>query len=77
VEKKHKHLKKIRIISVLFILNLVVFYTGALEYAERIAYDSRCRFSSKFITTSDLISVVVVDQDSLDWAKNEKGWSWP
>lgn len=48
-----------------------------MDYAERISYDSRCRFSSKYITTSDQISVVVVDQDSLDWAKEEMGWSWP
>lgn len=35
------------------------------------------KFSSKRTEISDRISLVILDQESLDWARKERGWSWP
>jgi len=62
--------------AVLFFM-LILFFTGLLKSIETKAYDNRCRFSSKYIECSDEIGVVILDQDSLNWASSVKGWSWP
>lgn len=54
-----------------------VSYTGLLDWVEAKAYDSRIRLTSDEFPASDEISLVLLDQESLDWAKKEKGWSWP
>lgn len=35
------------------------------------------KFSSRHTEISDRISLVILDQESLDWARKERGWSWP
>lgn len=63
--------------AAVFAAVLIVFASGILSSAEKKAYDSRMRFSSKRTQISDRISLVLLDQESLDWAKKERGWSWP
>jgi adenylate cyclase len=53
---------------------------GVFNYLEYKAYDFRVNFFTKpFISSkpSDDIIVVLLDQDSLDWANRERGWGWP
>ena len=63
--------------AAVFAAVFIVFASGILSSAEKKTYDSRMRFSSKRTEISDRISLVLLDQESLDWAKKERGWSWP
>ncbi len=63
--------------AAVFAAVFIVFASGILSSAEKKSYDSRMRFSSKRTEISDRISLVLLDQESLDWAKKERGWSWP
>ncbi|WP_461248780.1 CHASE2 domain-containing protein, partial [Treponema sp. R6D11] len=43
------------------------------------SYDMRVRFwaDSIYSRPSDEIAVILLDQDSIDWAQKERGWGWP
>ena len=76
-----KKIKKIRqtAISLLALFSVIsaLALTGALNWAENKAYDTRMAFSSAHFSPSEEISLVLLDQESLDWAKSEFGWGWP
>ncbi|MDY2844464.1 MAG: adenylate/guanylate cyclase domain-containing protein [Treponema sp.] len=73
-----KHIVQAAIsVAAVFAAVFIVFASGILSSAEKKTYDSRMRFSSKRTEISDRISLVLLDQESLDWAKKERGWSWP
>lgn len=65
------------IVAVVFGITCLLYFTGILDWSENKAYDHRISFTSKFIDTSDEITVVLLDQESLNWAKEEFGWGWP
>jgi len=80
--------KKIKIgkkLTALIISALVFFVVaglhllGVFQFLENKSYDFRVRFwaDSIFSRPSDDIVVILVDQDSLDWAQRERGWGWP
>ncbi|MBQ9207356.1 MAG: adenylate/guanylate cyclase domain-containing protein [Treponema sp.] len=78
---KLKKLKSIRknLIS-LIALTVLVFTLSALgvfTWLENMAYDSRMSFSARHYAPSEEIALVLLDQESLDWAKEEFGWGWP
>jgi adenylate cyclase len=50
---------------------------GAFDYFEYKAYDLRVNFFAGSSRPSDDIIVVLLDQDSIDWASAERGWPWP
>ena len=50
---------------------------GAFQYLEYKSYDLRVRMFASFHRQSDDIIVLLVDQDSIDWAQRERGWGWP
>ena len=60
-----------------FAVTLVLYMTGFFSFFENKTYDRRMVFASKYITASDDISFIMVDQDSIDWAKENYGWGWP
>lgn len=77
-------MRKIKKISQRFIsiaaLALVVCLlssTSVFHWAENKSYDSRMAFSAGYFSPSDEIALVILDQESLDWAKEELGWGWP
>ena len=70
----------IRAIIVALISSLIsvfFFKIGSLDNLENKAYDRRMRNSAVFFKPSDDIAFIKVDQESLDWAYEELGWSWP
>ncbi|MDR0320619.1 MAG: adenylate/guanylate cyclase domain-containing protein [Treponema sp.] len=80
--------KKIKIGKKLtaLIITVLVFFVisclhllGVFHFLEYKSYDMRVRFWSEtsFSRPSDEIVVILLDQDSLDWAQKEKGWGWP
>jgi adenylate cyclase len=52
---------------------------GVFHYLEYKSYDVRVRFwaDTTYSRPSDEITVILLDQDSIDWAQKEKGWGWP
>jgi adenylate cyclase len=50
---------------------------GAFEFLELKTYDFRVRFLAGATRPSEEILVVILNQDSIDWANRERGWSWP
>ncbi|GBU26595.1 adenylate/guanylate cyclase [Treponema sp. R8-4-B8] len=52
---------------------------GVFHFLEYKSYDMRVRFwaDSIYGRPSDEITVILLDQDSIDWAQKERGWGWP
>jgi adenylate cyclase len=52
---------------------------GVFHFLEYKSYDMRVRFwaDTTYSRPSDEITVILLDQDSIDWAQKEKGWGWP
>jgi len=80
---KTKH-KKLNIKITALIIVFLVFagislldIAGVFSYLENKTYDLRIRLLSGFDRPSDDIIVVLINQESLDWARRERGWSWP
>ncbi|WP_407425315.1 CHASE2 domain-containing protein [Treponema sp.] len=62
---------------ILIVLTCVLYVLNVFKWAENKSYDSRMKFISRSTECSEQIALVLLDQESLDWAKNELGWSWP
>ena len=60
-----------------FAITIVLQLTGVFTFFENKTYDRRMIFASKYKTACDEISFIIVDQASIDWAKENYGWGWP
>jgi adenylate cyclase len=58
-------------------LALLLFLPGWLEVWEAKTWDWRVNAMAKPVKTSDKIRLILLDQNSLDWAKEENGLAWP
>ncbi len=56
---------------------LLFFLTGWLDVWEAKTWDWRVNIMARPAPTSDKIRLVLLDQSSLDWAKEENGLGWP
>ena len=65
------------IVAVTVAVVLVLEGLSLFQRPENIWYDSRMVRTASSHGPSDEIAVVLLDQDSLDWAQQELGWSWP
>jgi adenylate cyclase len=65
------------IIFVVFAVLSVLHLSGVFNYLEFKSYDLRVRIMAKYSRPSDEIVVILLDQHSLDWAQQERGWGWP
>lgn len=78
MNQKHKlWLRAIIIAAGSFVLALVLQLTGVFTAFENKAYDLRMLEAAKYKQPCDEIAFVCVDQESIDWAKETYGWSWP
>jgi len=82
VSKKSKIGKKLAslIIAVLvFAVISCLHLLGVFNFLEYKSYDFMVRFwaNSIYSRPSDEIILIVIDQDSIDWAQSERGWGWP
>ncbi|MDR1973028.1 MAG: adenylate/guanylate cyclase domain-containing protein [Treponema sp.] len=50
---------------------------GGFEFLELKTYDFRVKLLAGTRRPSDDIMVVLLDQESIDWANRERGWGWP
>jgi class 3 adenylate cyclase/CHASE2 domain-containing sensor protein len=64
-------------IVIVFVTTGVLLLSGALNFPEYKTYDFRVRLLAGLSRPSDDIIVILLDQDSLDWAQKERGWGWP
>jgi adenylate cyclase len=76
--------KKANVKVAALIIVLLVFagislldFAGVFQFLENKTYDLRIRLLARFSRPSDEIIVILINQDSLDWAQRERGWSWP
>ena len=60
-----------------FAITSIMQLAGVFSFFENKTYDRRMFFASKYKTACDDISFIIVDQDSIDWAKENYGWGWP
>ena len=81
IDKIRKRVKKYTIISIIgaaiMAAALAMHFAGALNWMEYKSYDSRIKQTAKYLTRDDNVVVVILNQESLDWAKEELGWSYP
>jgi len=65
------------IIVLVFAAISLLHLCGAFRYLEYKSYDLRVRLFASSVRPSDDIMVILVNQDSIDWAQRERGWGWP
>jgi len=78
-KKIGKKLTALIITFLVFFVIVCLHLLGVFKYLEYKSYDLRIRFwaDSSFSRPSDEIVVILLEQDSLDWAQKERGWGWP
>jgi adenylate cyclase len=81
MRKPHKkaNVKIAALIIVLLVfagVGLLNFF-GVFQFLENKSYDLRIRLLADFDRPSDDIIIIMINQDSLDWAQRERGWGWP
>jgi CHASE2 domain-containing sensor protein len=68
----------ILVITISLSLGMIAAYLGGLfNYLEYKLYDFRVNIFAPLTRPSDDIIVVLLDQESIDWAQRERGWGWP
>jgi class 3 adenylate cyclase/CHASE2 domain-containing sensor protein len=72
-----KNLAAILLTAFIFIGAALLNFVGAFEFLELKTYDFRVRLMAGMHRPSDEIMVVLLDQESIDWANEERGWGWP
>jgi adenylate cyclase len=78
-KKIGKKLTAVIISGLVFFIITGLHLLGVFHFLEYKSYDMRVRFwaDSIYSRPSDEIAVILLDQDSIDWAQKEKGWGWP
>ena len=77
--KVGKKLTALIITVLVFIVIAGLHVLGVFHYLEYKSYDMRVKFwaDSNFSRGSEEIVVVLLNQASIDWAQETKGWGWP
>ncbi|MDR2716814.1 MAG: adenylate/guanylate cyclase domain-containing protein [Treponema sp.] len=75
--KTNKKIAALTITVLVFAAISLLHLCGAFHYLEYKSYDFRVRLFASSVRPSDDIIVVLLDQDSIDWAQRERGWGWP
>ncbi len=72
-----KAVQVLSIIAAAAIATLCLWSTGVFDPWELKTWDWRIRAQAKKGAATEDVCLILVDQASLDWGKNEFGWSWP
>jgi adenylate cyclase len=76
-ESFKKSIAALVIVAALSLVMTLAYFGGLLNFLEYKLYDFRVNFTAPHLRPSDDIILVLLDQDSLDWARQERGWGWP
>ena len=81
MKKKNKKINKkaaaLTIIVLVFAAVSVLHISGAFRYLENKSYDLRVNLFAPLLRPSDDIIIILINQESIDWAQEERGWGWP
>ena len=78
MKQKHKLWTRATIIAISSILITLVFhFLGLFNAFENKSYDLRMINAAKYKQPCEEICLIIVDQESIDWAKEKYNWSWP
>ena len=75
--KLHKPLAALIITVSLSLAAALVYLGGIFDYLEYKLYDLRVNLFASHTRPSDDIVVILLDQDSINWANRERNWGWP
>lgn len=76
--KKNSNLKKtIFIQAICFAVFFLLHLLGVFQIFENKTYDQEMQETAKYFQPSDDIAFIEINQESLDWALENRGWSWP
>lgn len=59
------------------VISVLLLALNVFSYPENKVYDTMMRQTAEMSMPSDDIMVILLDQESIDWAQQEFGWSWP
>lgn len=76
-ERVRRALRGAAIGAVAAVLVIAVWATGAFDSLEYRSWDQRVGFYAPRETPDESVALVLLDQDSLDWVRDEFGISWP
>jgi len=79
-KKYHKNLAALILCLALSGVVILCHLSGIMNHIEYRIYDLRINFLAGIpgaSRASDDIIVVLLDQESIDWAQRERGWGWP
>jgi adenylate cyclase len=76
-KKYHKGMAALVIILALSAVVILLHLSGALDKVEYKLYDFRINTLGGRRPASNIIYMIVVDDESLVWAQRERGWGWP
>jgi len=76
-KKINKKLAALLLIIAVFAVVCLLQFLNVFNYLENKSYDLRVRSLAHLTRPSDDIIVILLDQNSLDWAQQERGWGWP
>ena len=78
---KRKKIRKLHtaiiITASLFAAVSSAYISGVFDFLENRSYDFRINFFAQSSRPSDDIILVIIDQNSIDWALEERSWVWP
>ena len=78
MKQKHKLWTRAIIIALSSILITLIFhFSKAFNAFENKSYDLRMTNAAKYKQPCEEICLIIVDQKSIDWAKEKYNWSWP
>ena len=75
--KTNKKIAALTIVVIVFAVIGLLHLGGVFRYLENKSYDLRVKLIAPSLRPADDILVILVDQESIDWAQREKGWGWP
>ena len=77
---KHQHtlwLRSLIIALSTFTVAVILNFLGIFTFFENKTYDIRMTNAAKYKNPCDQIAFICVDQESIDFASEQYGWSWP
>jgi adenylate cyclase len=77
LKNRKKSVAALLIAAAVFAVCALASLTGLFNFLEYKTYDLRVNLFAPSSKPSDDVVVVLLDQASIDWAKKERGWSWP
>lgn len=78
MKQSHKLWLRSAIIAVsAFVIAIIFNFSGVFTYFENKTYDLRMINAAKYKRACDDIAFICVDQESIDYASEKYGWSWP